>query len=86
MAHRRFHNPDGVMGEARSHNSIQLPDGVTIDDASEDLYARVGERFPVRWDPWSTAEPVIDPDDLPSGVAEADVETALGNMKTDGVI
>lgn len=86
MSHKRFDHPNGALKDMRGYNGIHLPDGVNIDQAAEELYSRVGASFPVEWEAWSTAEPRIDPNKLPSGVTETDVETALSNMKADGLL
>lgn len=86
MTHKRFDHANEVLSDQRGHAGVRLPDGVTVDDAAEDLYSRLGERFPVTWEPWSPAEPRTDTSELPSGVSESDVETALANMKADGML
>lgn len=86
MTRKRYDHPNEALQDQQAHAGVQLPDGVSVEDAAADLYSRVGARFPVRWEPWSPAEPVVDTAALPSGVSESDVETALTNMKTDGVL
>lgn len=58
-------------------------------DRGEELYRRVGARFPVeKWVelPSGRVTAIIDPNVLPSGVTAGDVETALVNMKQEGWI
>lgn len=86
MTHKRFDHPNGALKDIQGYNGVQLPDGVTTEDAANELYSRLGAEFRVQWEPWSTAEPLVDPNDLPDGVTETDVETALSNMKADGVL
>lgn len=86
MTHKRFDHPNGALKDMNGYSGINLPDGVSPEDAAEDLYSRVGERFPVKWEPWATAEPVVDTNNLPQGVTEMDVENALNNMKANGML
>lgn len=86
MTHKRFDYPNDALKDIQGYNGVQLPEGITPREMREELFSRLGERFPVRNEPWSKAEPVIDTNDLPSGISEADVETALANMKTDGFL
>lgn len=81
MTKKRYHHPAEKLNDPSTHNNKLLPEGVSVDDAAEELYDRVGERFPVSWEPWATAEPLVEVDRLPSGVTEADVESALTAMK-----
>lgn len=97
MPQKRFDHPNETLTDQRGHAGVRLPDGVEIGShdqpgtAAYELYERLGvnnedDRFPVRWEPWATAQPLIDPDGLPSGVTESDVETVLANMKADGYL
>lgn len=86
MTHKRFDHPNDTLKEMRGYSGVQLPDGVDVHAAAENLYNRVGARFPVEWEPWATAEPKVDTDEFPNGVSESDVEAALSNMKADGLL
>lgn len=86
MTRKRFDHPNDQLKQMQGYNGVDLPDGVTVEDAAEDLYNRVGERFPVEWDPWASAEPKIDTSSLPDNVSETDVENALAAMKNNGML
>lgn len=83
---KRYDHPNSKLANKRGHAGVQLPDGVDVPRAIDELYGRVGERFRVDWEPWSPAEPVIYTAELPDGVTEADVESALNGMKSDGIL
>lgn len=84
MPRRRYQHPSEQFGDPQTHNSIVLPPDVSPDEAAEELYGRIGDRFSVTWEPWASAEPIIDTDTLPTGVSEATVAAALTAMKNDG--
>lgn len=86
MTHKRYSHPDSAILDKTGYEGRHLPKGVTIAQSAEELYSRVGARFPVQWEPWAAAEPVIDTNDLPDGVSEADVESALNGMVADGLL
>lgn len=54
MAKKRFDHPNGDIKDMQGYNGVDLPSGVRPDDAAEELYSRVGERFRVRWEPRAT--------------------------------
>lgn len=83
MARKRFDHAQDVLVDQTAVKDV--------DDyeRGEELYRRVGARFPVaKWVelPNGRVTAVIDTADLPSGVTAGDVETALANMKQDGWI
>lgn len=84
MTHKRFDNPNGTLKDSLGHNGVTSM--YDIDTLADELYNRVGAKFTVRWEPWATAEPIIETDTLPANVSEADVENALNGMKTDGFL
>ena len=59
---------------------------VASDQYAAEFYDRIGGKFPVLWPSGSRAEPIIETDDLPRDVSESDIETALTNMKQDGIL
>jgi len=56
-----------------------------LENLIEELYNRVGTRFPVEWDTsGDLAVPEVEKEDLPSDVSMSDVEIVLNEMKADG--
>lgn len=78
MTHEQFDYPNASM---TSYSDAETD----VQAWAEELYSRVGARFPVKWPGDNPRQPIVDSNDLPSGVSMSDVETALSNMKSDGV-
>ena len=84
MTRKRYHYNDETLTEDLANDGVSIQDPTA--DYSEELYSRVGVRFPVTWEAKSRAEPIIDTEDLPDSVSGADVESALTDMKNEGVL
>lgn len=96
MTRKRFDYNDETLSTDLSSNAVALPD--PDEDIAERLFEKVfgtdyrepdgdrGDVFVVTVKPDSPAEPIIETDTIPDGVSESDIETALSQLKTDGVI
>lgn len=83
MTKKRYDNPNETLTDQLTHSDT--PANATVDELAAGLYSRVGERFKVDWAPWARGEPIVHLNTLPDGVNETDVETALNDMKADGL-
>lgn len=68
----------------KSNDKMDLPNDKTEIDCAEDLYSRLGERFPITWPANSPAEPILDSNELPESITLTDVETTISNMISEG--
>ena len=86
---KRFDYNSEELSEDLSGNGVFIVDDSGLDERPayvQEFYERIGESFRVKWPADSKAEPIIDIEDIPEGVSESDIESALSDMKSDGII
>ena len=81
---KRFDYKTEELTDELSSNGVSLKDPTA--EYADELYDRVGERFPVIWESKSRAEPIINVDRLPDHVSQTDIEQALTDMKDSGIL
>lgn len=69
--------------ETDNRSGHPLPPKTDSLEVAEEIYDRVGERFPIDWDMGYKGEPEIE---ITDDISKSDVESVLNNLKAEGLL